>query len=40
MWAFLVLTLSLAVRLSEANSDTVGEEKLVIARAKLLVGIE
>lgn len=40
MWTFLVLTLTLALRLSEANSDTVGEEKLIIARAKLLVSIE
>lgn len=40
MWTFLVLTLTLTLRLSEANNDTVGEEKLIIARAKLLVSIE
>ena len=37
MWAFLVLTLALAVRASETNNDTAVEENSVIARGKLLV---
>lgn len=37
MWAWLALTLALAVRVSETNNDTAVEEKLVIARGKLLV---
>ncbi len=37
MWAFLVLALALTVRASDTNNDTAVEEKLVIARGKLLV---
>lgn len=40
MWAFLVLTLALAVRASDSNNDTAVEEKLVIARGKLLVSTD
>ncbi|KAA8592550.1 hypothetical protein FQN60_018005 [Etheostoma spectabile] len=36
MWAFLVLTFALAVRASDTNNDTAVEEKLNIARGKLL----
>lgn len=37
MWALLVLTLAIAVRASDTNNDTAVEEKLVIARGKMLV---
>lgn len=37
MWAYLVLTLALAVRASETTNNTAAEEELVIARGKLLV---
>lgn len=38
MWAFLVLSLALAGSVSGSNNDTAAEEeKLVIARGKLLV---
>lgn len=37
MWAFLALALALTVRASDTNNDTAAEEKLVIARGKLLV---
>lgn len=40
MWAFLVLTLALSVRASDTNNDTAAEEKLVIARGKLLVSAD
>ncbi|KAI9545944.1 hypothetical protein NQZ68_032657 [Dissostichus eleginoides] len=37
MWAFLVITLVLAVRASDTNNNTEVEEQLDIARGKLLV---
>lgn len=37
MWALLVLALALAVGPSDTNNDTAADEKLVIARGKLLV---
>lgn len=40
MWAFLVLTFALAVRASDTNNDTAVEEKLDIARGKLLVSTD
>lgn len=45
MWASLVLALALAVRASDTNNDTTNndtaiDEKLVIARGKLLVSME
>ncbi|KAF3839410.1 hypothetical protein F7725_018127 [Dissostichus mawsoni] len=36
MWAFLVITLVLAVRASDTNNNTEVEEQLDIARGKLL----
>lgn len=39
MWAFLVITLVLAVRASDTNNNTEVEEQLDIARGKLLVSI-
>lgn len=40
MWALLVLTLALVVGASEKTNDTAVEEKLVIARGKLLVSTD
>lgn len=41
MWALLVLTLAFAVGASDTNSNnTANEEKLVIARGKLLVSTD
>lgn len=37
MWALLVLTLALVVSASEKTNDTAVEEKLAIARGKLMV---
>lgn len=37
MWAFSVLALSFVLRFSDAGDITTGEERLVIARAKMLV---
>lgn len=40
MLAFLVLTLVITVRASDTTNDTAVEEKLVIARGKLLVSMD
>lgn len=39
MWAFLVLALAVIVRASDTTNNTAVEEKLVIARGKLLVSM-
>lgn len=41
MWALLVLTVAVAAAASEtADNQTAAEEKLVVARGKLLVSME